>query len=286
MPEPVFVIGATGPSGAALCRRLAETGRSFVPVVRDAAKWRALGLPGERRVVDLTEWRSLGDTLADARLVVACVHFRHVSAILGATVAAVRFVFLGNARRVGPRQEDGVPISVRAGEAAFMSSGRPGVMLHPTTIYGGSTADGIMRLAGLLRRTRLVPLPGGGRARIQPIHQDDVTNCLVAALGIDWRQPHSCIIAGAEPVSVAALVRAVAAAAGLPPPVIVPMPAGLVRAGLRIAGTVLRLPRVDAGDIALLQDDQSFPTAPMISLLGVTPIALTEGLARCFTRRV
>ena len=73
----------------------------------------------------------------------------------------------------------------------------------------------MQRLAALLRRLPLVPLPGGGRALVQPIHQDDVTRCVRAALAVAWHGPHAMVIAGPAPLPYADFVRAVAAAAGL-----------------------------------------------------------------------
>ena len=57
-------------------------------------------------------------------------------------------------------------------------------MLHPTMIYGAQGEDNVQRLAALLRRLPFVPLPGGGRALVQPIHQDDVTRAIRAALSV------------------------------------------------------------------------------------------------------
>ena len=48
----VHVIGANGRAGAALCRALLARGIPFVPIVRDAAKWAALALPGTPRLAN------------------------------------------------------------------------------------------------------------------------------------------------------------------------------------------------------------------------------------------
>ena len=70
-----------------------------------------------------------------------------------------------------------------------------------------------------------MPLPGGGRFLVQPIHQSDVTRCIRAALARAWDGPASMVIAGPEPVRYADFVRAVATAAGLRKPLILPFPA-------------------------------------------------------------
>ena len=102
-------------------------------------------------------------------------------AVLAAAPADARFVFLGSTRKF-TRWPDAHGNGVLAGEAAFLASGRPGVMLHPTMIYGAQGEDNVQRLAALLRRLPFVPLPGGGTALVQPIHQDDVTRAIRAAL--------------------------------------------------------------------------------------------------------
>lgn len=282
MPDPVHVIGASGRSGAALCRSLLADGLPFVPVVRSAARWADTGLPGAPAVADLNDAGALAAALAGAERVVSCAHARHAPAILQAADAAGRFVFLGSTRRF-TRWPDAHGAGVIAGEAALRASGRAGVMLHPTMIYGAAGEDNVQRLAGLLRRLPVVPLPGGGRALVQPIHQDDVTLCLRAALDRNWDGPEAIVIAGPEPVSYAGFVRAVAAAAGLRPPRIVGVPPGLLLAAAPL--TMLPgLPRVRRAEIRRLLEDKAFDTACMRRRLGVVPVPLAQGLATTFTR--
>lgn len=283
MTDAVFIIGATGRTGAALCRRLAEAGRPFVPVVRDAALWRELGLPGERRVLDLSETRSVGHTLEDARIIVSCAHARHTATILEATGEATRYVLFGSTRRYS-KWRDGHGLGVLAGEKGFLSSGRSGVMLHPTMIYGAATDQNMRRLAALMRRLPIVPLPGGGRALVQPIHQDDVTRAVIAAIDIPWPGPRAMVIAGPEPMAYAAFARAVAAASGLRRPLIVPMPLMVLRVMARLAALIPSLPQVDAAELRRLTEDKAFAIDAMVNTLGVRPIPLAEGLARSFSR--
>jgi nucleoside-diphosphate-sugar epimerase len=157
-------------------------------------------------------------------------------------------------------------------------------MLHPTMIYGAQGENNVQRLAALLRRLPLVPLPGGGRALVQPVHQDDVTASILAALGIAWRQPESIVIAGPTALPYADFVRAVARAAGLPPPRLVPLPAGLLMAAAPL--TLLPgVPRIHAPEIRRLLEDKSFDISVMQARLGITPIDLASGLAATFAHR-
>ena len=205
------VIGASGRSGVTLCRSLLADGLPWVPVVRSAERWAATGLPGAARVADLSG-AGLAAALGDARLVVSCAHARHIPAILAASPKAERFVFLGSTRCF-TRWPDEHGAGVQAGEAALRASGRAGVILHPTMIYGAAGEDNVQRLAALLRRLPVVPLPGGGRALVQPIHQSDVTRSLRAAMATTWDGPDALVIAGPDALAYADFVRAVAHAA-------------------------------------------------------------------------
>ncbi len=276
-----FVIGASGRSGLALCRTLAAEGTGFTAVVRNPDKWHAAGLPGAVRTADLRHSAALEQALRGAELVVSCAHARHSAAILRATPAPTRVVLLGSTRKF-TRWPDAHAMGVIEGEAAFLQSGRPGVMLHPTMIYGAQGEDNVQRLARLLRRLPVVPLPGGGAVLVRPIYQADVTRCLMAAMAQAWQGSQSVIIAGADRVSYAEFVRAVAQAAGLRRPRIVPVPAGLLRRAASMTRLLPGVPVVRPEEIQRLMEDKSFGIDPMRRLLGVEPLGLAAGLARTF----
>jgi nucleoside-diphosphate-sugar epimerase len=281
MLDQVHVIGASGRSGAALCRALLGMGRAVVPVVRDPERWAARGLGLAPRRADLADGAALRAVLADATLVVSCAHARHAGAVLHAAPAGARFVLLGSTRRF-TRWPDAHAAGVITGEAAFLAAGRPGVMLHPTMIYGAQGEDNVRRLAALLRRLPLVPLPGGGRALVQPIHQDDVTRAIVAATERDWDGPGALVVAGPDPLPYADFVHAVARAAGLRPPRIVPVPGRALVALAPLSRLVPGLPRVRRAEVRRLLEDKAFDIGPMRARLGVEPVPLAEGLARTF----
>jgi uncharacterized protein YbjT (DUF2867 family) len=281
MTDPVHVIGASGRSGLALCRSLLADGIPVVPVVRNLAKWEATGLLGEARQADLRQPEALRAALDGATRVVSCAHARHTEAIIAAAPEAAVLVLLGSTRKF-TRWPDAHGNGVLAGEAALLGSGRRGVMLHPTMIYGAQGEDNVQRLAALLRRLPAMPLPGGGRFLVQPIHQSDVTRCIRAALDRPWEEPASVVIAGPEPVRYADFVRAVADAVGLRRPFIVPFPAGPLILAARLTKHVTALPRVQPEEIRRLVEDKAFVIGPMRDLLRVEPVSLRQGLALTF----
>ena len=273
----MHLIGASGRSGRVLACALEAQGTPVVPVVRDPSRWSGV----TPRVADLRDPAALRTALADARRIVSCAHARHTASILAAAPADAMFVLLGSTRKF-TRWPDEHGRGVLAGETAWLASGRRGVMLHPTMIYGAQGEDNVQRLSRLLRRLPVVPLPGGGATRIQPIHQTDVTRCVLAALAIDWAGPETLVIAGPEPVTYADFVRAVAHAAGLRPPRLVSAPAPLLMAAAALTRLIPGVPTIRPAEIRRLLEDKTFDIAPMTARLGVRPIGLAEGLATTF----
>lgn len=277
----VAVIGASGRSGSALCRALLAGGHDLRPVVRNPAAWAATGIAATPRIADLEDPAALAAALQGAACVVSCAHARFAPRILAAAPEAARLVLVGSTRRFS-RWPDAHGDGVRAGEAAFLAAGRPGVMLHPTMIYGATGENNVQRLAALLRRLPVAPLPGGGRALVQPIHQDDVTRCLVSAVRHRWTQPKILVIAGPEPLPYRDFLRLVAAAAGLRPTPILPVPAAPLRWLAPLSRLLPGIPRIGADEIRRLTEDKAFDTEAMRVVLGVVPISLREGLRLTF----
>jgi nucleoside-diphosphate-sugar epimerase len=274
----IHVIGASGRSGQVLCRALRDRGAAFVPVIRNPARWAGPETPA---IANL-EGPGLAEALRDAGTIISCAHARHIPAILAAAPRSGKAIFLGSTRKF-TRWPDQHGNGVLAGEAAFLGSGRSGVLLHPTMIYGATGEDNVQRLAALLRRLPIVPLPGGGRALVQPIHQSDVTRAILAALGRDWPGPESMVIAGPDALPYADFVRAIAGAAGLRPLRFVPVPAALLLAAAPL--TLLPgLPRIRGAEIRRLLEDKAFDIAPMRTRLGIDPIPLAQGLAATFAK--
>jgi nucleoside-diphosphate-sugar epimerase len=274
----IHLIGATGRSGQALCQALRDRGAAFTPVIRNPARWNGPETPA---IADL-KGPGLAEALHDARTIISCAHARHIPSILAAAPHTGKNIFLGSTRKF-TRWPDAHGNGVLAGEAAFLASGRPGVLLHPTMIYGATGEDNVQRLAALLRRLPIVPLPGGGRALVQPIHQSDVTRAILAAVLREWPGPESIVIAGPSPLPYADFVRAVAAAAGLPPPRMLPVPAALLLAAApftRLPG----VPRIHAAEIRRLLEDKAFDIGAMRTRLGFDPIPLAQGLAATFAK--
>ncbi len=280
----IAVIGASGRSGAALCRALLGAGEPFVPLVRDPARWMATGLPGTPRVADLGDAAALRRALDGAGRIVSCTHARHAPAVIAAARPDATLVLMGSTRRYS-RWRDPHGDGVRSGEAALLASGRQGVILHPTMIYGAQGEDNVQRLAALMRRLPVAPLPGGGRALVQPVHQSDVSRALLAALLTPWRGPaRALVVAGPEAMRYRDFLRAVCRAAGFAAPPVLPVPLVPLLALAPLARLLPGLPAVRAAELRRLTEDKAFDVGPLRTVLGVSPIGLDRGLALTFGR--
>jgi len=83
-------------------------------------------------------------------------------------------------------------------------------------------------------------------------------------------------------VTYAQFVRQIAAAAGLGPPRIVPVPAFALMLAATLGMRLPGVPAVSRAEIRRLLEDRAFDIAPMLATLGVQPRPLAEGLARTF----
>jgi nucleoside-diphosphate-sugar epimerase len=105
---------------------------------------------------------------------------------------------------------------------------------------------------------------------------------VIAAIRRRWDGPHSLVIAGPQPMPYADFARAIAAAAGSRPPIIVPFPPAPLRLLAAVTAWLPLLPTVQAAEVRRLTEDKAFDIEPMRGLLGVEPVPLHTGLARTF----
>src|SRR5262249_38265127 len=86
----------------------------------------------------------------------------------------------------------------RRGEAAVRESGVPWALLPPPILFGGPDAAFVKAMRDLVRRARVVPVPGDGKVRLQLVHVDDVCACLGQLANDDALRARAYPIGGAE----------------------------------------------------------------------------------------
>jgi nucleoside-diphosphate-sugar epimerase len=286
--------GATGFVGSHLLDRLGD--REVALLVRDPAAGRALA-GARRRVVA----GGLGDEGALAALVEGADVVLHVAGLVAArseaeflsvnrdgTAAVARACRRAGARRVvylsslavtGP-SEAGRPVrdgtrprpvtpygrSKLAGEEAVRASGVEHVIVRPPVVYGPRDRQ-LLRLFRLARRG-LAPLLGDGTQVLSLVHARDLADAVLAAArrGAPGAAYHA---AHPETVTQRDLALGIGRAVGRSP-LVVPLPAPVVRAGLAVAGLASRLGRRPS-----LLDPAKAP-----ELLAAAWTCASDGLAR------
>lgn len=270
----IVVTGALGFVASRLLPRLLEGGGPVVALVRpgrDASRLAALGI--EVRRADLDDPAIGAEAFAGACAVVHLAGLALVPRFLGALERAgvPRGVFVSSAG-VHTRLVSAGADAKRAGEARLRAASLEATILRPSMIYGLPGDRNLERLLRWLRRSPLVPVPGGGRVPQQPVHVDDLVDAILAALVRPEARRQAYDVGGPEALSLRGLIEESARAVGRRA-VVVPVPlrpahalASLARrAGLRVVvrpEQILRLEESKAVDIGPARRDLGFAPRP------------------------
>ena len=285
----IALLGATSKTGRYVVPILCDHGHAVVAIGRDAAKLDALDRRARAVRADITEAASLRAALDGAECVASLAHARYAAEILAALPETCRRVVLTGSVRKFTQLPDPAADAVRAGEAALLASGRPGVMLHPSMIYGAPEERNVNRILALLRRfpTAIpvpVPLPDGGRHTVQPVFFEDMVAAMVAAIEKPEAEGAPVIVAGPRPITYREMVERCAAAVGRRV-VVLPLPLSFLKGALDlVARAGIRTP-FTSQELVRATENKSFDVSALEQRLGVRPRAFEDGLAAVVARR-
>lgn len=278
----VAVTGATGFTGRRVVAELLRDGHVVTALVRAPSAGR--GLPEPVRPIE----GDMGDAAALARLLetqdafvhVASLGFGHADTVASAVAESgvERSVFFSSTSIYTRLPAASKPVRMAAEERVRSLAGA-WTLLRPTMIYGDAGDRNLSRLIRFVARSPVVPLPGGGRALVQPVHVDDLGRAVVDALRCPAAARREYDLPGAEAAPLRELVLHVARLLGrrvalLPLP-IAPMAA--------LAGAWNRVglpPRVSSEQIQRLAEDKSFSYEEARRDWGYAPRGFREGLAQ------
>jgi uncharacterized protein YbjT (DUF2867 family) len=153
------------------------------------------------------------------------------------------------------------------GQAIVTGSGISHVVLQPSLLFGEGD-DFFPRLKFSLLFP-LVPVPGDGKSRFQPVHVDDIAQALVAAVERpDISGVHE--VGGAEPVTYDEMLAEAMRGAGKRRPTLhVPVP--LMKPPAFLMGLVMPDPPVTVAQLDLLAVDNTPRRNDLESVFGVRP---------------
>ncbi|UCE85500.1 MAG: NAD(P)H-binding protein [Deltaproteobacteria bacterium] len=296
----ILVTGANGNLGRRLIERLADAEAPSAPVralvrsERAAATLRALPphCAPEIRIVDYR------DAEAMERAAQGCAGIVHLVGILKETPQTryveahenVTRVLLAAANRAGcrrvvylsilgarPDSDNRCLASKARAERMVLDDAAAGTVLRVPMVLGSD--DYAARALAARARARWVPLVRGGASLEQPIDAADVVEAILSALARDDLAGEALDLAGPESLPQRALLERAAALCGRRP-VVLPVPAGLVRLAARVLERLLANPPLTPDMLGVLEHDDRIDPLPACKRLGISLTPLDTTLRR------
>jgi NADH dehydrogenase len=238
----ILVTGATGFVGSEILRRASRRGWRARGLARHPDRAEPLGrLPHvELFRGDVTDPGELDEAMEGVTSVIHLVGIIaapdeqgfekvHVGGTRAALEAAARtgvprFVHMSALGVVAGRNVTPYFRTKWEAEEAVRASGLSATIFRPSTIFGRDS-EFFALLAKMLRWSPgLLPLPGGGRQRLQPVWVGDVAECFLQAARMERSPEDVYDVGGPEVLELRDVVAALAVAVGRRAPVIVPLP--------------------------------------------------------------
>lgn len=291
----IFLTGATGLIGSAIARALVARGQTVVCGVRkpDAARV----LLRDCRVAPL-DFGLIADSLSEPPPFAGVDVLINAVGIFGdptgrefqrlhteapirlfdaAARAGVRRVVQISALGADADARSAYHLTKRAADEALLALPVSSLVLQPSLVFapqGRST-----RFLTMWATLPLVPLPGDGAQRIQPVHLDDLVEVVVnAALGAPTQPSHGgerVPVVGPRAFTLRDYLVLLRRLAGGGPPVFAPIPRPLLqlaaRVGSRLPGSMISTDAID-----MLERGNVAPVDAVTRWLGRAPRALSD----------
>lgn len=155
-------------------------------------------------------------------------------------------------------------------------------IVRPALVFGAGGAN--TRLFTTLARLPIVPLPGRGAQRVQPLYIDDLTEAVVRVLGDASLHGERIELVGPQTLTLRELIAGLRASMLLGRPRFISIPMPLVRIGASIAGLSALSP-LDSETLAMLEAGTRGDSATIRQLLGREPRAVVSATAASVTRQ-
>ncbi len=203
MVNTVTVIGGSGFVGRATVERLARAGKQVIVLCRNSERAKFLkpmGNVGQITVVagNVLDEAILAKVIAPADAIVNLIgilaevggqRFDQLQGELpgriGAVAASHDVQSITHISAIGASDASSSHYakSKAAGEVGLLKAFASAVILRPSIVFGPRD-DFFNRFASLAMTAPALPLPGGGKMRMQPVYVEDVASAIMASLGL------------------------------------------------------------------------------------------------------
>lgn len=275
----ILLTGASGFIGTRLARALAAAGHVVLEARRDAGSRPEQVQADFTRDLDVSAWlpklsgvdaviNAVGILRERGEQTFERIHTLAPKALFGACVAAgvqriVQISALG--ADTGTTRYFS---SKRAADEYLATLPLDWTIIQPALVYGpGGTSA---RLFTMLASMPVIPVPGSGGQRVQPIHVDDLIEAIVMSMSsIDVRRRRIALV-GPQPLTLRELLSRLRHSMTPGTARFLPMPMMLMRAGARIM-ELSRASLLDRETLTMLESDNTSDVAMTERLLGRSP---------------
>ena len=165
----------------------------------------------------------------------------------------------------------------RAADDALLARIPSAWCAQPSLVFGAGGASA--RLFTMLASLPVLPVPGRGEQRVQPIHVDDLVHALCVLLERAPGDGGRVTLVGPAPITLRGLLTGLRAGLRLPPAAVLEVPRPLVAAGAALGEYVPRL-LLDRASLRMLERGNTADAGPTAALLGHAPRAVDAFIAR------
>ncbi|GAB4488168.1 MAG: NAD(P)H-binding protein [Thermodesulfovibrionales bacterium] len=265
----IFIAGASGFVGSHLVDHLLSHGQSLTCLARSEKAVAALAAKGVAVVRgDITDPSSLKGAISSGDFIIHLVGIIeekgdatfqriHVDGTRNLVSEALRagagHFFYQSALGADRTSWSAYQRTKAEAEELVSRSGLPHTIFRPSLIIG--PGDGFTKkILDMLRLSPVIPIPGSGAAKFQPIGIGDWLTCISYVIASPEHYPAIYELGGPEHLTYRKIVETLAQAAGLARRS-VPVPMGLVKFGASLLEKVMSSPPVTPDQLRLLEED-------------------------------
>lgn len=288
----IFITGASGFVGGHLVDYLLAKGRKVRCLVRSDSAKKSLSAKGAEIVNgDVTQAETLNNILGPEDFVVHLVGiieekggatFESVhrkgtyNLVTEAKRAGVRHFFYQSALGADRNSWSGYLKTKAEAEEIVRQSGPGHTIFRPSLIIG--PWDGFTKkLVDMLKLSPVVPIPGEGKAKFQPVYIKDWLACIGKVIEDPASYGSTYDIGGPEHLSYREIVEKLSHAMGHSRPAF-KIPMGLMRLSASVLEKILSAPPVTSDQLRLLEQDNVCDPKSIEKNFGFVPVKYEEAL--------